>query len=217
MVSNEKPETTEGIVHTVLVLGSCPATNLLQARLLPECPSLGCCVLEALLDLHAFILLDIDAKNPDILVRSVESLMASSILVKDVLSDNSPVLEVEGRVLENAVGVHQPIQDKSKMEYQCLSSRRFLAIHTYVSHLRSLGFLIRSCIWQGIRRNEPLYAWLEIVSMRRACFVKEVVKDLLDLLSVIGSIESDNHGVASPQETCVSLQKRRCLMSMEIA
>ena len=101
-----KAETLERIVYTVLVLGSCPATDLLQGRLLPECLSLGCCVFQALLDLHALILVDIDAKNRDILVGSVESLMASSILVKDVLSDNSPVLEVEGRVLENAVGVH---------------------------------------------------------------------------------------------------------------
>lgn len=171
-----KAETTERIVYTVLVLGSCPATDLLQARLLPESLGLGCSVLEALLDLHAFILVDIDAKNRDILVGSVESLMTSSVLVKDVLANNSPVLEAEGRVLEDAVGVHQPIEDKPKMVCQCLFSKGFSAIHTYVSHLRSLEFPIRCCIWQARRRNEPLYAWLEIVSMRGACLFKEMLK-----------------------------------------
>lgn len=90
---------------TILIFGSFPSGHLLQARLSPKCTAFSSRILQTLFDLDALILLNIDAKDRNILVRSVKCLMASSVLVADIFTDDSPVFEVEEVFLQNTVGV----------------------------------------------------------------------------------------------------------------
>lgn len=71
----------------------------------PKCTAFSSRILQTLFDLDALILLNIDAKDRNILVRSVKCLMASSVLVADIFTDDSPVFEVEEVFLQNTVGV----------------------------------------------------------------------------------------------------------------
>ncbi len=100
-------------VDVVELLIRGPESNFLQAGLLPECLALRPRVLQALLHLDSLVLLDLDAANGEILVGCVESLVPTSILVIDVLSDHSPVVEVEDVVVQDAIGVHESIEDES--------------------------------------------------------------------------------------------------------
>ena len=90
-----------------------PLRSLGHAGATPEPFGFSGSVLQTLLDLDSLVRSDQLAHDDSVSDRRVEGLVSSSLIVKDIFADDSPVSRREDFMTENLIGMPEPIKDES--------------------------------------------------------------------------------------------------------
>jgi hypothetical protein len=93
-------------------MGSCPLLRLLQAGGFPKLLAFVLGILQTLLDLNALCLADRDIQHPDILLRTIKSLVTTAKLIIDIFANDSPFVDNELFFSQNMVGICETIKNE---------------------------------------------------------------------------------------------------------
>lgn len=90
-----------------------PLCHRFQTRLLPKSPDFFIGVLQTLLNLNSLAFFHQNTTSWDILFWRVKCLVTTAFVVMNILANNFPVIDIEDFLIEDSIGVFQPIEDES--------------------------------------------------------------------------------------------------------